>query len=64
MFYCGDDAVAKGLAAQLASDLGFEPIDAGALTAARLLEPLAMLWIHLAFAQGVGREFAFRIMRR
>jgi len=64
MFYCGDDPGAKKLAAQLASDLGFEPIDAGALTSARLLEPLAMLWIHLAYAQGIGREFAFRIMRR
>jgi 8-hydroxy-5-deazaflavin:NADPH oxidoreductase len=64
MFYCGDDAGAKKLAAQLASDLGFEPVDAGALTSARLLEPLAMLWIHLAYAQGMGREFAFGILRR
>lgn len=64
MFYCGDDASAKKAAAQLASDLGFEPVDAGGLTSARLLEPLAMLWIHLAYGQGVGRDFAFRIMRR
>jgi 8-hydroxy-5-deazaflavin:NADPH oxidoreductase len=64
MFYCGDDAGAKKAAAQLASDLGFESIDAGGLTSARLLEPLAMLWIHLAYAQGLGRDFAFRIVRR
>jgi 8-hydroxy-5-deazaflavin:NADPH oxidoreductase len=64
MFYCGDDTSAKKTAAQLASDLGFEPIDAGGLTSARLLEPLAMLWIHLAYAGGLGRDFAFRIMRR
>lgn len=63
-FYCGDDVGAKKAAAQLASDLGFEPIDAGKLTSARLLEPLAMLWIHLACGEGLGRDFAFRVMRR
>src|SRR5579884_3183160 len=62
MFYCGDDAAAKKAAAQLAGDLGFEPIDAGGLTIARLLEPLAMLWIHLAYAQRMGRDFAFGVL--
>ncbi|HXY15037.1 MAG TPA: NADPH-dependent F420 reductase [Terriglobales bacterium] len=64
MFYCGNDPGAKKVAAQLASDLGFEPIDAGEITSARLLEPLAMLWIRLAYAQGLGPNFAFRIIRR
>jgi len=64
MFYCGDDPGAKKAAAQLAGDLGFEPIDAGGLVMARALEPLAVLWIHLAFAQRMGREFAFSIVRR
>jgi 8-hydroxy-5-deazaflavin:NADPH oxidoreductase len=64
MFYCGDDANAKKAAAQLASDLGFEPIDVGGITAARFLEPLAMLWIRLVLAQGLGPHFAFRIIRR
>ena len=64
MFYCADDAQAKSAAKALAADLGFDPVDAGPLRIARLLEPLAMLWIHLAFAQQLGREFAFRLMRR
>jgi 8-hydroxy-5-deazaflavin:NADPH oxidoreductase len=64
MFYCGDDVKAKSAAKALAADLGFDPIDAGPLRIARLLEPYAMLWIHLAFAQKMGREFAFRLMRR
>lgn len=64
MFYCGDDASAKKAAAQLGTDLGFEAIDAGGLAIARLLEPYATLWIHLAIHQGMGRDFAFRIMRR
>jgi predicted dinucleotide-binding enzyme len=64
MFYCGDDADAKATAARLASDLGFDPVDAGNLEQARLLEPLALLWIRLAYAQGMGRDIAFKLMRR
>jgi 8-hydroxy-5-deazaflavin:NADPH oxidoreductase len=64
MFYCGDDANAKRAAAGLASDLGFEPIDAGPLSQARLLEPLALLWITLALKQGLGVNIAFKLMRR
>jgi predicted dinucleotide-binding enzyme len=63
MFYCGDDDGAKLVAAQLASDLGFEPVDAGPLTQARTLEPLAMLWIWLAVFGGMGTDFAFRLIR-
>ena len=64
MFYCGDDESAKPIAAGLASDLGFEPIDAGPLTQARLLEPFALLWITLALKQGLGFNIAFKLMRR
>jgi predicted dinucleotide-binding enzyme len=64
MFYCGDDADAKGIAAKLAGDLGFDPVDAGSLEQARLLEPLALLWIRLAYVQGLGREIAFKLMKR
>jgi predicted dinucleotide-binding enzyme len=44
--------------------LGFEAVDAGPLTQARLLEPFALLWISLAFKAGLGREFAFKLLRR
>jgi 8-hydroxy-5-deazaflavin:NADPH oxidoreductase len=64
MFYCGDDAEAKRAAAGLARDIGFDPVDAGPLSNARLLEPHALLWIWLAIKGGVGREFAFRIVKR
>jgi predicted dinucleotide-binding enzyme len=49
---------------KLATDIGFEAIDAGSLVVARLLEPYGMLWIHLAYAQGMGRDFAFILHRR
>ena len=64
MFYCGDDANAKNIAADLARDLGFDPVDAGPLSQARLLEPLALLWITLALKQGLGYNIAFKLMRR
>src|SRR5262245_15822209 len=64
MLYCGDDTSAKQVAAQLAAELGFEPYDVGTLTEARLLEPFALVWIHLAVLQKMGTGFAFRLMRR
>lgn len=64
MFYCGDNADAKRVAAGLASDLGFDPADAGPLKHAHMLESLALLWITLALKQGYGVNVAFRLMRR
>jgi predicted dinucleotide-binding enzyme len=64
MFYCGDDAEAKAVGARLAADLGFDPVDAGNLEEARLLEPLALLWIRLAYVQNQGRDIAFKLMKR
>ena len=64
MLYAGDDGAAKRIAHDLAVDLGFEAQDAGPLAASARLESLALLWISLAYAQGLGREFAFGLMKR
>jgi predicted dinucleotide-binding enzyme len=64
MFVCGDDEAHKPTALQLVKDIGFEAVDAGDSAAARLLEPLGMLWIHLALARGMGRDWAFGVLRR
>jgi 8-hydroxy-5-deazaflavin:NADPH oxidoreductase len=64
MFYCGDDAAAKQTVRPLVDQLGFQAVDAGPLTQARLLEPFALLWISLALVHGQGREMAFKLLRR
>jgi NADPH-dependent F420 reductase len=64
MFIAGDEAAAKAVVAGLAGDLGFEPVDSGALRVARYLEPLALLWITLAVVKDLGRNIAFKLVRR
>ena len=64
MFICGDDGEAKATVTQLTEELGFDVVDTGALTMARHLEPLALVWINLAMVQGWGRNFAFKVVKR
>lgn len=61
---CGDDAAARQRVLDLASLIGFDAVDLGPLMAARYLEAFAMTWIHLAFRQGFGRNFAFGLLHR
>jgi predicted dinucleotide-binding enzyme len=62
MLVAGDDAGRKPRVMELVGKLGFEAVDAGPLKNARLLEPLAMLWIDQAIKRGRGREFAFALV--
>lgn len=61
---CGDDAEARQRVIALATRIGFEAVDLGALSAARYLEAYAMTWIHMAIKLGHGRNFAFGVLRR
>ncbi|NTV28031.1 MAG: NADPH-dependent F420 reductase [Methanothrix sp.] len=63
-FYCGDDAAAKAVVANLIQETGLEPMDVGPLANARYLEPLAMLMINLGFAQKMGTNIAIKLLRR
>ena len=62
MFVAGDDENSKQVVSGLAEELGFEPIDCGALVESRLLEPLALLWIRMSYVQQAG-DIAFRLIR-
>ncbi|MFX1567638.1 MAG: NADPH-dependent F420 reductase [Promethearchaeota archaeon] len=64
LFICGDDLDAKSKTKQLGIDLGFDVIDVGPIKNARLIEPLAMLWIELAYNQGMGTDIAFKLLTR
>jgi predicted dinucleotide-binding enzyme len=64
MFVAGDDAANKPKVIDLVASLGFEVVDAGPLPNARLLEAHAMLWIELALKRGLGRDWAFGLLRR
>jgi predicted dinucleotide-binding enzyme len=64
MFVAGDDVASKPQVISLVESTGFEAIDAGPLRAARLLEPLAMLWINLGRLGGFGPDFVFTLQRK
>lgn len=60
LIYCGDDAAAKEVAAQLIRDVGFDPVDAGPLAMARNAEPFTLLIAQLAYEGDGGPELAYR----
>lgn len=64
MFVAGNDPAGKSVVLKLVGELGFEAVDAGDLGAARLLESLAMLWIHLMARRKFGRKFAFALLKQ
>ncbi len=59
----GDDPKAKAAVMTLGRDIGFEPVDAGPLKAARYLEPLGKHIISLAFDQKLGTDIGYRLVR-
>ncbi len=63
MFIAGDDDAAKRTVTTLLEGLGWSVIDAGDLTKARYLEPLAMLWIDHYMRTKSGTH-AFKLLRR
>ena len=63
LLYCGDDRDAKGVAARLIRDVGFEPVDSGPLQIARYLEPFTMAMAQLAYEGDEGPRIAYRIER-
>jgi 8-hydroxy-5-deazaflavin:NADPH oxidoreductase len=63
VFLCGDDDEAKLAVDGLVRDIGAHPVDAGDLSAARLVEPAMMLLISLAYS-GVPRDIGLRLLER
>jgi predicted dinucleotide-binding enzyme len=63
VFICGDDSTAKLLVSQLVADLGAQPVNAGPLSSARLVEPAMMLLVRLAYAD-LPRDLGLRLLER
>jgi len=61
-FLAGDDEDAKKKVAELASSLGYRPVDAGSLRMARTLEEMAFLNITLNARHGWPWQSAFRLV--
>jgi predicted dinucleotide-binding enzyme len=65
MFMAGDSDHAKAIVHQLALDCGFGScIDFGKSDKVELLEKFALSWINLAIMQGMGRNIAFKLIKR
>jgi 8-hydroxy-5-deazaflavin:NADPH oxidoreductase len=62
VFIAGGDADAKRKVVKLASELGFDSVDAGSLKSARFTEPLAMLWAALVVKGEYDDLLAFRAL--
>jgi 8-hydroxy-5-deazaflavin:NADPH oxidoreductase len=63
VFVAGDDVGAKQDATDVASAIGFDVVDAGPLTNARLLEPLGYLNIQLGYVLGHGTQIGLKLVR-
>jgi predicted dinucleotide-binding enzyme len=62
LFVAGDDAKAKQTVMLLGKDVGFEPVDAGPLKAARYLEPMSTFMISLGYTLGMGTKIGFKLV--
>ena len=64
MFICGNDEQAKKMVTEsILTPFGWETIHIGGIEGARLLEPLAMLWITHYFRTGTG-DHAFKLLKK
>ena len=62
MFIAGNDAQAKDTVAEIARAFGWGVVDAGGIEAARLLEPLCILWVDYGVRTGTWNH-AFKLLR-
>lgn len=64
MMIAGDDVAAKRAVTELCVQLGWEPVDTGALSSGLHLEHLTLLWIKMARMNGDGSGFVWARLRR
>ncbi len=62
VFYCSDNEAAKEVVRKLITSAGYEHKNCGALSNARYVEAIAMLWLQLAFWEEKGSQWSFKIV--
>jgi predicted dinucleotide-binding enzyme len=62
MFICGNDAAAKQTVSGILSQFGWETADMGGVEAARVIEPLAILWCIPGFLRNEWTH-AFKLLK-
>ncbi len=63
-YVAGNDAKAKAAVCRLLADLPTQPFDVGDLTASRLIEPMMLLLVQLAYLRGMGPMISFNLVRQ
>jgi predicted dinucleotide-binding enzyme len=63
MFIGGNDAEAKKVVTGILTKLGWNTVDLGGIDAARLLEPLCLLWLKYGIVTG-GWNHALKMLRK
>jgi 8-hydroxy-5-deazaflavin:NADPH oxidoreductase len=64
LFYCGTGGEAQTVVEELIREVGLRPIRVGTIDQAHLVDGITSLWLALAFGQKMGRQFAFKLLRR
>jgi 8-hydroxy-5-deazaflavin:NADPH oxidoreductase len=62
-YVAGNDAEAKAMVCRLLADLPTMSFDVGDLTASRLIEPMMLLLVQLAYRRGMGPTICFNLIR-
>ncbi len=63
LFVASDDEKAKQIVMKLGRDIGFDPVDAGPLKAARYLESMGVFMISLGITQKMGTRIGYKLIK-
>jgi predicted dinucleotide-binding enzyme len=63
-YVAGNDAAAKAAVSRLLADLPTIPVDVGDITASRLIEPMMLLLVQLAYLRGMGPMISFNLLKQ
>jgi hypothetical protein len=64
MMFCGNDATAKAVVADLLEQLGWEPLDVGGAELALHLEHMTLLWVRLVRMGGRSPRTVWAVLKR